>query len=106
MRANIPSVGHWYKDTQQGSIFEVVAVDELSQTIETQLIDGEVSEYDLDSWEQLTLLEIEEPEDWRNAYELSQEDYLDPDDTIKPESWDNPLTLIETDIINGVFDDP
>ena len=105
MRNNIPSVGSWFKESQQGAIFEVVAVDEINQTIETQLIDGEVSEYDLDSWSELELQSIEEPEDWRNAYELSQEDYLNPDDTIVPEEWNNPIHMIESDIINGVFDD-
>lgn len=105
MRNNMPDVGCWYKESQQDVIFEVVAVDEGSQTIATQLIDGELSEYDLDSWEQLELQAIEEPEDWRNAYELSQEDSLDPDDTIVPEDWGSPLNSIESDIVNGVFDD-
>jgi hypothetical protein len=105
MRNNFPSVGSWYKDAQLGAIFEVVAVDEANQTIETQLIDGEVSEYDMDSWHELELDRIEEPEDWRNAYELSQEDYLNPDDIIVPEDWSNPVNSIESDIINGVFDD-
>lgn len=105
MRNNIPSVGCWFKENQQDVIFEVVAVDEDSQTIETQLIDGEISEYDLDSWDELELQSIEEPEDWRNAYELSQEDSLNPDDTIVPESWDSPISMIESDVINGVFED-
>lgn len=100
-----PSVGCWYQELQQGAIFEVVAVDELTQTIETQLIDGEVSEYDADNWSELQLQEIEEPEDWRNAYELSKEDRLDPDAAIRPEGWDSPLNMIETDIVNGVLDD-
>lgn len=105
MRNIIPSVGSWFKESQQGVIFEIVAVDEVSQTIETQLIDGEVSEYDVDSWAQLELQAIEEPEDWRNAYELSQEDALNPDDTIIPETWSNPVSMIESDIVNGVIDE-
>ena len=105
MRNNIPSVGNWYRDSQQGAIFEIVAIDDMGQTIETQLIDGEVSEYDIESWGQLELQTIEEPEDWRNAYELSQEDSLNPDDTIVPENWSNPINTIESDIVNGVFED-
>jgi len=105
MSKYIPSVGSWFKEVQQGLIFEVVAFDEANQTVETQLIDGEVSEFDMDSWGELALQPIEEPEDWRNAYELSQEDYLDPDATIVPEEWNNPIHSIESDIINGVFDD-
>ena len=105
MNLTIPKVGNWYKELQQGSMFEVVAVDELEQTIETQLLDGAVTEYDLDSWNELVLEEIEEPEDWRNAYELSREDYVDPDATIYPEDWNGPVSMIETDIVNGVMDD-
>lgn len=105
MKRIIPKVGKWYKDIQQGITFEVVAFDDVEQTVETQLLDGAVSEYDMETWEQLQLQYIEEPEDWRNAYELGDEDYLDPDDTIYPEDWNSPLNTIETDIINGVFDD-
>ena len=101
----IPRVGSWYKEVQQGAMFEVVAVDELAQTIEAQLLDGAVTEYDLENWNELLLEDIEEPEDWRDGYELSKEDYLDPDATIYPEDWNNPLVMIETDIVNGMLDE-
>ena len=102
---SIPQVGNCYREIQQGIMFEVVAVDESEQTIETQLIDGAVTEYDFDNWNDMLLEEMEEPEDWRNAYELSSEDYLNPDDTIHPEDWNGPIAMIETDIVNGIFDD-
>lgn len=100
-----PLVGCWYKEINNGNTFEVVAVDDDSQTIETQYIDGEINEFELDSWNEMQLVEIEEPEDWRNAFELSQEDSLDPDAAIHPEEWMNPVNIIETDIINGLVDD-
>lgn len=105
MKITIPRVGNWYKEIQQGIVFEIVAVDEIEGTIETQHIDGEVSEYDMDSWRELTFEEIEEPENWSNAYEMSSEDILDTDAAIHPEEWNSPLTMIETDIVNGVLDD-
>jgi len=105
MNLSIPSVGKWYKELQQGTIFEVVSVDESEQTIETQLIDGEVSDYDFDSWNQLLFEEVEEPENWSNAYEMNTEDFLDSDAAIHPDEWNNPINLIETDIVNGIFDD-
>lgn len=105
MNTTIPQVGKWYKDIQQSIMFEVVAVDDAAQTVETQLIDGAISDYDLDTWQEMLLEEIPEPEDWRNAYELSSEDYLNPDDTIHPEDWNGPVRMIETDIVNGVLDD-
>jgi len=105
MKSLTPIVGNWYREIQQGIVFEVVAVDEIEQTIETQLIDGALAEYDMDSWKEMLIEQVEEPEDWRDGYELSQEDYLDPDDTIRPEDWSSPVNYIESDIINGLIDD-
>lgn len=105
MKSTSPQVGNWYREIQQGLIFEVVAVDENTRTIETQLIDGAVTEYDLENWNEMLLEEVEEPEDWRNAYELSSEDFLNPDDTIYPEDWNGPVSMIETDIVNGMLDE-
>ena len=53
----------------------------------------------------MLLEEIEEPEDWRSAYELSSEDYVNMDDAVHPEDWNGPIRMIETDIVNGVLDD-
>ncbi len=105
MDITTPKVGKWYRDIQQSITFEVVAIDDTAETVETQLIDGALAEYDLENWQELLLEEIPEPEDWRNAYELSSEDYLNPDDTIHPEDWSGPISMIETDIVNGVLDD-
>lgn len=105
MRHKTPQVGCWYQDLEQRTIFEVVAVDDLEQTIETQMLDGAIEEFDFDSWQELIVEEVEEPEDWRNAYELSQEDNIDPGATIYPEDWNGPLANIESDIIHGVLDD-
>jgi hypothetical protein len=93
MNKPTPSIGNWYRDIQQGITFEVVAVDDSSRTIETQLIDGAITEYDFENWLEMLVEEIEAPEDWRNAYELSSED------------WNGPLSMIETDIVIGIPDD-
>ena len=42
MRHISPAVGNWYRDLQSGNVFEVVAWDVNEQTIEAQLIDGEL----------------------------------------------------------------
>jgi hypothetical protein len=104
--AKIPAqIGIWYKDLQSATQFEVVAVDDAAQTIEVQLLDGEICEYDFDSWSDMALRSIDAPEDWRHVYELSMEDGLDPDLPFHPEGSDNPLDSIEPDIINGLDDD-
>ena len=42
----VPEVSAWYQDVVSGSLFEVVALDEQSGTIEYQLVDGAVGEYE------------------------------------------------------------
>ena len=96
-------VGSWYQDLQTGILFEVVAVDESSHTIEAQLRDGALCEYDLDSWSQMTLRTIEESEDWRDPFEQSDEDAIDPDLPWRPDDA-NPLDHIEPDAVNGLDD--
>ncbi len=99
-----PVVGAWYKDLQTAALFEIVAWDPQAHTIETQYLDGEVSEYDLDAWREMLLERAEAPEDWRAAYELDDDDALDPDLPFHPEDWNNPLNSIEPEFMHGVED--
>ena len=99
-----PQVGQWYKDLQTEEVFEVVAWDSKALLVETQYIDGEVSEYDLDSWKEMLPVPIEAPEDWRSPYELDGDEGHDPDLPFHPEDWSGPLNDIEPEYMNGVED--
>jgi len=104
MKMLSPVQGGWYKDMQTNQLFEVVDWDPATLTIETQYLDGEVSEYDLDAWREMPLQRVEAPEDWRAAFELDDEDLLDPDLPMHPQDWGNPLNFIEPDTMYGVED--
>lgn len=104
MKMIIPVVGSWYKDLQTQALFEVIDWDPGNRTIETQYLDGEVSEYDLETWRDMRLAEVEAPEDWRTAFELDDEDLLDPDLPMHPEDWSSPVNSIEPDAMYGVED--
>lgn len=104
MKMLSPVVGRWYKDLETGTLFEVVAWDETSLTIETQYLDGEIAEYDLDVWRMMPLAPAAAPEDWRSPFELDNEDNLDPDLPFHPEDWNNPVATIEPDAMYGVED--
>lgn len=104
MKMLSPNVRAWYKDLQTHALFEIVDWDMHNGLIEVQFLDGEVTEYDHDSWRQLLLQEIEPPEDWRTAFELDDEDLLDPDLPMHPEDWGTPLNSIEPDAMYGVED--
>lgn len=105
MQTTPPRVGAWYKDLAAGSVFEVVAVDERFSTIETQLLDGALAEYDMDTWDELSTIEVDEPEDWRSAFSLSDEDSHFADETYTPESYLDPTDFMEPEYINGLIDD-
>lgn len=104
MKMLSPEIGNWYKDMQTHALFEVVDWDPSSLTIELQYLDGEVAEFDLDAWREMTLTEVAPPEDWRTPFELDDDDMLDPDMPLHPEDWGNPVNAIEPDAMYGVED--
>ncbi|MEZ5502603.1 MAG: DUF6763 family protein [Halioglobus sp.] len=104
MKMLSPVVGAWYRDIQTRELFEVIDWDPTTFNIETQYLDGEVSEYDLDAWREMLLEEAEAPEDWRAAFELDDDDALDPDLPMHPEDWASPVASIEPDVMYGVED--
>lgn len=97
-----PVVGRWYLDVETDTLFEVVAWEPQGLAVEVQYVDGEVAEFDLDVWSQLTLEPAAAPEDWRNPFELDDDDGLDPDLPFHPEDWNSPLSTIEPDAMVGV----
>jgi hypothetical protein len=97
-------IGSWYSDLQNDMQFEVVALDDTAQTIEVQLLDGEICEYDFETWRDMLVLPIDAPEDWRHVYELGSEDGIDPDLPYYPRGQYNPLDMIEPSITYGIDD--
>ena len=59
-----PIIGGWYLDVENALKFKVVAIEEKSGDIEVQYYDGDIGEYDKDSWYNSTFDFIEEPENW------------------------------------------
>lgn len=70
-----PVVGHWYSHLDKGDLFQVVALDESSGSIEIQEFDGALDEMDLDEWRQMPIEAAEQPEDWSGPV-----DDLEPDE--------------------------
>ncbi|MBT8147967.1 MAG: hypothetical protein KJN90_14005 [Gammaproteobacteria bacterium] len=93
-------ISAWYQDVATGVVFEVVAIDEDSGTIEYQHVDGEVGEFELSTWQQLPLLRAEAPEDWRSPFEITKEDSIYFDQAMVPENWSGPLTEVEPELLD------
>lgn len=108
MASFYPPTGSWYQDLDNGALFEVVAIDEKSQTIEVQYYDGEIDEFDVESWGSLRVTHASAPE---NAY-ASYDGSFTNDEEFLGESGEylfagnlSPLDSIEPDLYQG-FDDP
>ena len=89
-----PVIGDWYQ-TDSGTVFEVVAIDPLDATIEVQLFDGSVDEYDLERWDTMLLRPISEPGFWYESYDLMTEDMNLPASELETSFSGDPLVYLE-----------
>jgi hypothetical protein len=75
-----PVINKWYKDYEDGQLFEVVALDDTDETIEIQYFDGSLEEIDYDTWDEMQLTTAAPPEDWSGPFDdLEADDLADPD---------------------------
>jgi hypothetical protein len=95
-----PKIDHWYQDSRSGALFEIVAWDSDEGTVQVQYLDGEIADFDLDSWSELALRPAAAPEDWRSAFEVDESG--DPDAAWHPPGWGSPLASVEPDTMYGV----
>jgi hypothetical protein len=74
-----PVRGQWYENLEEEESFRVLSVDEDSERLEIEYLDGDIEEIDLEAWHEMDLERIEEPEGW------SESDDEDADDD---EDWE------------------
>lgn len=83
-----PIVGQWYYDRANDREFEVLNIDKEEGILEIQYLEGELEEVDLDTWEDMNLAKIAEPDDWEQEEE-EKGDFEDLDDLDGDEdSWE------------------
>ncbi len=89
-----PVKGQWYENLEDEETFRVLSVDEDSELVEIEYLDGDIEEMDLDTWHELDLERIEEPEGWAGD-DLDDEDEDDDDDDdeddddLDDDDWDD-----------------
>ncbi len=74
-----PVKGQWYENAEEDETFRVLSVDEDTELVEIEYLDGDIEELDLDAWREMDLERIEEPEGWA-ANEADEEEDDDEDD--------------------------
>ena len=86
-----PVIGRWYQDLESRLSFKVVAIEGANESIDVQYANGDIGEYDNDSWYNSTIDYIEEPEDWSAAFddvEIDDLGYTDPDRHVRADHED------------------
>ena len=91
-RDNEPVKGQWYENAEEQETFRVLAVDEDSELVEIEYLDGDIEELDLEEWRELDLELIDEPEGWSDEDddwdEEDDEEEEEEEDDDEDDDWD------------------
>ncbi|WP_394754496.1 DUF6763 family protein [Crenothrix sp.] len=90
-----PILGSWYKDLENNLTFKVINIDENADSIEVQYFNGDIGEYDHDSWYDSTFDYIEDPEDWTAPFDEIESDDRGYTDTDKHRANDDDMDIEE-----------
>ena len=82
-----PVKSQWYENLEEEEQFRVVSVDEDSELIEIEYLDGDIEELDVEAWHDMDLERITEPEGW--AESQAEEEDEDDDDWDEDEDEDD-----------------
>jgi hypothetical protein len=78
-----PVPGQWYENLEEEEPFRVLTMDEDSELVEIEYLDGDIEEIDLETWHEMDLELTQEPEGWSEAQDDEDEDEDEDDD------WDD-----------------
>ena len=74
-----PTPGQWYENVEEEETFRVLTVDEDSELVEIEYLDGEIEEVDLETWHEMDLDKTSEPEGWSDRDDDDDDDDDDED---------------------------
>ena len=94
MAIQYPVIGQWFR-RPDGTLFEVVAVDESALTVEIQQFDGTIDEVDVERWPDLLLIEVSAPEDISGSLDMDPEDLGPTNETEPPVGYQDPLAFLD-----------
>jgi hypothetical protein len=76
-----PVAGQWYQNIEEEEQFRVLTVDEDSELVEIEYLDGDIEEMDIETWHEMDLERIQQPEGWSESE--------DEDEAEDDEDWDD-----------------
>jgi Family of unknown function (DUF6763) len=80
-----PVPGQWYENLEEEEPFRVLSMDEDSELIEIEYLDGDIEEIDLETWHEMDLERTQEPEGWSESGEEDEDEDEDDED----DDWDD-----------------
>ncbi|HTT02394.1 MAG TPA: DUF6763 family protein [Steroidobacteraceae bacterium] len=89
-----PVPGQWYENLEEEESFRVLSVDEDSELVEIEYLDGDIEEIDLETWHEMDLDTIEQPEGWTGSAEddddeeTEEEEEEEEEEDEDDEDWD------------------
>ncbi len=85
-----PVPGQWYENLEEEEQFRVLTVDEDSELVEIEYLDGDIEELDLEAWHEMDLERIDEPEGWsdEDEEESDEDEEWDEEDDEDDDDWD------------------
>ena len=81
-----PVPGQWYENLEEEESFRVLTVDEDSELVEIEYLDGDIEEVDIEAWHEMDLEHTTEPEGWAASQEEKEEEEDDDEDD---DDWDD-----------------
>jgi hypothetical protein len=85
-----PVPGQWYENLEDEESFRVLTVDEDSELVEIEYLDGEIEEIDLETWHEMDLEKTTEPEGWGESEEDEDEEEEEEDEEDEDDDdWDD-----------------
>jgi len=86
-----PVPSQWYENVEEEESFRVLSVDEDSELIEIEYLDGDIEEIDLETWHEMDLERIEEPEGWSESddEDANEDEEEDEEDDEDEDDWDD-----------------
>jgi hypothetical protein len=76
-----PVPGQWYENLEEEEPFRVLSMDEDSELVEVEYLDGDIEEMDLETWHEMDLELTSEPEGWAESH--------DEEDDDEDDDWDD-----------------
>ena len=84
-----PVPSQWYENVEEEESFRVLSVDEDSELIEIEYLDGDIEELDLEAWHEMDLEKIAQPEGWSESDDEDADEDEDEEDDEDEDDWDD-----------------